>query len=194
MAAVMFSEEDVREILELFPPSRSNAGSLSPLLLSASGHGLVTLQQLQDEFLRRVTAGRFFPTISQVIADRKPEIQRISIANLATDLDVNQDVVLQLAKTEPTVVLFSGDGRMIVTKSERHSIQEELRTLMALGFVSKVQLLDNNDINTESLNSMLADFKDELIDNGDYVCSTDYKCKLSAALKDGLDRSLRETR
>lgn len=83
---------------------------------------------------------------------------------------------------------------MIVTKSERHSIQEELRTLMALGFVSKVQLLDNNDINTESLNSMLADFKDELIDNGDYVCSTDYKCKLSAALKDGLDRSLRETR
>jgi hypothetical protein len=51
----MFSNEDVRELFQAFPPSVIRPPSL---ILAASGQGFVTREQLQADFERRFNEGR----------------------------------------------------------------------------------------------------------------------------------------
>ncbi|KAF2131903.1 hypothetical protein P153DRAFT_373757 [Dothidotthia symphoricarpi CBS 119687] len=172
----MFSVEDVKDILQLLPPPQSNTGSLPSLVPSASGLGLVTLQQLQFQFQSRMTK----------------ETQRIPLLSLTLDLDVDQDVVLQLVRTQRTIALLSGDSRIIITESERQSIHEELYSLITHGLVSKSDFAKKKDIDTESLSFLLSE-SEEIVDIGEYVCSASYEHKISETLEDGLRRSLKET-
>jgi hypothetical protein len=53
----MFSDEDVRELIQLLPTK--DATTLLPsLVFSSSGRGLLTLQHLEHEFESQVTKGR----------------------------------------------------------------------------------------------------------------------------------------
>jgi hypothetical protein len=64
----MFSEDDVREILQLLPPIKEADKVLPSLLLSSGGRGLLTSQYLEDEFESQVTRGRLLrPTDSHNI-------------------------------------------------------------------------------------------------------------------------------
>jgi hypothetical protein len=58
----MFSDEDVRELIQLLP-SKDTRNSLPSLVVSSSGRGLLTLQHLEHEFETRVTEGRLRPEI-----------------------------------------------------------------------------------------------------------------------------------
>jgi hypothetical protein len=54
----MFSNDDVRELLQSFPPHGGHHGMPPSLLLTPSGQGLVTLDQVLVNYTQRVTTGK----------------------------------------------------------------------------------------------------------------------------------------
>jgi hypothetical protein len=55
--ATMFTEADVKNIFNLFPPQKT-PDFLPSLTLASSGNGFVTLQFVQAQFRSRVTKGK----------------------------------------------------------------------------------------------------------------------------------------
>jgi hypothetical protein len=54
----MFSNDDVRELFQSFPPHHGHHGMLPALLLAPSGRGIVTLDHVEADYEQRVTTGK----------------------------------------------------------------------------------------------------------------------------------------
>ncbi|KAH7381543.1 hypothetical protein BKA66DRAFT_464411 [Pyrenochaeta sp. MPI-SDFR-AT-0127] len=173
----MFSREDVREIFRLFPPSGKMSASIPSLVLSADGQGFIALPQLEARFKGCVTN----------------DTQRIPLASISRDLDVDEDVVLRLAHSPDTsIALVSADGRSIVTASEREALQKKFTSLISKEVVSNLEFRKQNDIDLESLNILFHGFDGQLITLEDHVYSRTYENDLSNAVSTLLKRSLEE--
>ncbi|RAR00334.1 hypothetical protein DDE82_007415 [Stemphylium lycopersici] len=154
----MFTESDVKSIFALFPPQTS-ADFIPQLALASSGHGFVTLQFVQAQFRSRVVK----------------DTERISLSALASDLDIDPNLVHQLVRNHPKLCLLSADQKNIITIDERDALREKLINLLSSGVQSKHDFVTQNNIWPKSLDALLADQDDEIINIDDFLCTNTYE-------------------
>ncbi|KAF1838531.1 hypothetical protein BDW02DRAFT_541568 [Decorospora gaudefroyi] len=171
----MFTENDVKNIFQLFPPPKTS-DFLPSLILSSSRHGFVTLQFVQAHFRSRVTK----------------ETQRIPLSALASELDVDQKLVLQLVRNHPKLALLSADGKSIIAIDERDAIQEKLTSLLSGAVVSKADLITQNDVDDTSLDFLLADRDREILSIDGFLCSKAYESKVMEAISSLVRQALKD--
>jgi hypothetical protein len=188
----MFSDDDAKDIFRLFPPQKSN-DFLPNLILSSGGHGFVTLVFVQAQFRSRVTKGLFFRMTDKTWAKNAPDTNRISVKSLATELDVDSDLVLQLVRTHGGLALLSADGASIITADERDIIHEEFRKSLDQGLVTKSEFAASHDIDARSVQILVDSLSEAAIRMGDQVCGAEWQNRLSSTieqmLKNGLEKA-----
>ncbi|KAF2034512.1 hypothetical protein EK21DRAFT_108125 [Setomelanomma holmii] len=176
----MFSTEDVREMLGLFPPSHSNSISLPCLIHASSGQSLVTLNHLETAFEKRVTE----------------DTSRTSISDLSDDFDVDRDVTTQLVQSRPKLALLSNAGDQVVPKVERDAIFERLLEALSNGLVERKKFALQKNVSSESV-GLLLDLQEEKLmqygDHNDCVCTEAYEAHLSYFISDYIDRVISNT-
>jgi hypothetical protein len=189
--ATMFTETDVKNIFGLFPPQKTS-DFFPSLTLSPSGNGFVTLQFVQAQFRSRVTKGKPFSSYdTSTFTDLLPDTQRISLSDLADELDVDQQLVQQLTQNHPKLALFSADGLSIITADERDALYETLTTQLFDELVSKSDFIAHHDVHVKSLEILLSDQKYELSIMRGCVYSDSYESRVATdihhLLLDGLE-------
>ncbi|KAH7405659.1 hypothetical protein DE146DRAFT_744022 [Phaeosphaeria sp. MPI-PUGE-AT-0046c] len=166
----MFSAEDVRELFQDFPPQKS----APTLLLASSGLGFVTQEKLQNEFEHRLTEAT----------------GRISVLNLAHDLDVQPEVLLDWVRHSDQRAVLSKDSKEVVSKAELNVITQSLRRSLETGIVSKIDYEASTHVDFGNLRPMLHEMASDLVYHDDYVCTQQYEKLLSEHAKDFLERSI----
>lgn len=183
----MFSTEDVREVLELFPPPTGQFASLPSLIQAASGSSFITLSHLQNAFERSVTQGTFRPIRTMAITDRSPASLPIPISDLSQELDIGHDVITHLVYSQPEMALLSHARDHVVPKVERDMICEYLNDLLSSGVVSRKDYAQGNNVDSRSVDQLLDLREDHLMYYGDHVCSEAYETMLSEHLSREID-------
>lgn len=187
----MFSASDVKNIFALFPPQETS-DFIPQFALSSRGHGFVTLQFAQAQFRSRVTKGMLF---QQILPERSlnffPETQRITLSELANELDIDESLVDQLARNHPKLCLLNADRKSIIPIDERDALRENLSGLLFSGIVSKAVFAAQHDIWLNSLDSLLADQDGEVLSIDGYVCSRAYESIISEAISSRVDQALK---
>jgi hypothetical protein len=120
--------------------------------------------------------------------------ERVSLSNLARTLDVDVDTVLRLVKAHPALVILNEDSRSIITKPERDSIQKTLVDGISTSVLSKTTFLRQHNVSVESVDILLADLQDEIIDVDGHLSSKTYDKSLADNLSKKLGESVDETR
>jgi hypothetical protein len=118
----------------------------------------------------------------------------VSLSNLARTLDVDVDTVLRLVKAHPALVILNEDSRSIITKPERDSIQKTLVDGISTSVLSKTTFLRQHNVSVESVDILLADLQDEIIDVDGHLSSKTYDRSLADNLSKKLGESVDETR
>jgi hypothetical protein len=118
----------------------------------------------------------------------------VSLSNLARTLDVDVDTVLRLVKAHPALVILNEDSRSIITKPERDSIQKTLVDGISASVLSKTTFLRQHNVSVESVDILLADLQDEIIDVDGHLSSKTYDRSLADNLSKKLGESVDETR
>jgi hypothetical protein len=118
----------------------------------------------------------------------------VSLSNLARTLDVDVDTVLRLVKAYPALVILNEDSRSIITKPERDSIQKTLIDGISTSVLSKTTFLRQHNVSVESVEILLADLQDEIIDVDGHLSSKTYDRSLADNLSKKLGESVDETR
>ncbi|KAF2797739.1 hypothetical protein K505DRAFT_372226 [Melanomma pulvis-pyrius CBS 109.77] len=178
----MLSDEDVQDIFRLIPPSKSLSSGLPSLLLLSTGTGFITSSRVLNQFNRLVES----------------ESKRLSVALLSHDLAVDPEVVLQLARASPSLALLSEDNSDIITKIQRDSIEQHLRTLVVSQIVSKATFSHENDVSIESIDALTHSggdspkLQDDLLEVDGHLLSTDYHYSVLEIMKQGLNDALRD--
>jgi hypothetical protein len=113
---------------------------------------------------------------------------------LARTLDVDVDTVLRLVKAHPALVILNEDSRSIITKPERDSIQKTLVDGISASVLSKTTFLRQHNVSVESVDILLADLQDEIIDVDGHLSSKTYDRSLADNLSKKLGESVDETR
>ncbi|KAG9378584.1 hypothetical protein A1F94_010353 [Pyrenophora tritici-repentis] len=170
----MFSPSDVKNIFALFPPQETS-DFIPQFTLSSRGHGFVTLQFAQAQFRGRVTK----------------ETQRIPLSDFASELDIDQTLVDQLARNHPKLCLLSVDRKHIIPFHERDALREKLSGLLSNGLVAKADFATQHDIWLNSLDALLADHDGEVLSIDGYVCKRSYESAISEAISSRVDQALK---
>jgi hypothetical protein len=118
----------------------------------------------------------------------------VPLSNLARTLDVDVDTVLRLVKAHSALVILNEDSRSVITKSERDSIQKTLTEGILTSVISKTTFLRQHNVSVESVDMLLADLKDEIIDVDGHLSSKTYDTSLADNLSKKLGESVDETR
>jgi hypothetical protein len=189
--ATMFTEADVKNILNLFPP-QNTPDFLPSLTLASSGNGFVTLQFVQAQFRSRVAKGR-----RQLLTHRKyllisSDSQRISTFALANEIDVDEQLVVKLVRSHPKLALLSADGKSIITADERDVLHEKIKSLVSSALLSKADFASQNDIDMKSLEILLSDQEEEVLSIEGYVCNKAYESRISKTILGMLKQALED--
>jgi hypothetical protein len=107
---------------------------------------------------------------------------------------VDVDTVLRLVKAHPALVILNEDSRSIITKPERDSIQKTLVDGISTSVLSKTTFLRQHNVSVESVDILLADLQDEIIDVDGHLSSKTYDRSLADNLSKKLGESVDETR
>lgn len=118
--------------------------------------------------------------------------ERILITKLANDLDISTSLVQQLVRSHSGLCLLSADQQSIIPIDERDATQEKLGELLSSGLHSKVDLITKYDVYPKSLDDLLADLKQEIINQDGYVCTKSYENEVSASIKYKVKQALDE--
>jgi hypothetical protein len=118
----------------------------------------------------------------------------VSLSNLARTLDVDVDTVLRLVKAHPALVILNEDSRSIITKPERDSIQKTLVDGISTSLLSKTTFLRQHNVSVESVDVLLADLQNEIINVDGHLSSKTYDRSLADNLSKKLGESVDETR
>jgi hypothetical protein len=118
----------------------------------------------------------------------------VALSNLARTLDVDVDTLLRLVKAHPALVILNEDSRSIITKPERDSIQKTLVDGISTSVLSKTTFLRQHNVSVESVDILLADLQDEIIDVDGHLSSKTYDRSLADNLSKKLGESVDETR
>lgn len=169
----MFSEEDVKEIIRLFPPPRDSE-LLPSVIPSSGGHGLITLEFTQTQFRSRVTQ----------------EPARISVDQLAVDLDVDVATIRQLVRTHSALALLSADKNRIVTTDCRKTLFQKISNQLLGGITQRSDFAAENDIDEHSVNALLADIEGEIVESDGYLFRAAYQQTVSERISELLRQSL----
>ncbi|KAE8831996.1 hypothetical protein HRS9139_06238 [Pyrenophora teres f. teres] len=170
----MFSPSDVKNIFALFPPQETS-DFIPQFTLSSRGHGLVTLQFVQAQFRGRVTKST----------------ERIPLSDLASELDIDQTLVDQLARNHPKLCLLSADRKHIISFDERDALRNTLSGLLSSGLVTKADFAKQYDVWLNSLDALLADQDGEVLSIDGYVCNRSYESAISEAIFSQVDQALK---
>ncbi|EUC41266.1 hypothetical protein COCMIDRAFT_106572 [Bipolaris oryzae ATCC 44560] len=171
----MFTENDVKSIFSLFPPQTSPE-FIPQFALASSGNGFVTLQFAQAQFRSRVTR----------------ESERISISELASDLDISTTLVHQLARSHPKLCLLSADQENIIPIDERDALQKKLADLLSSGVHSKTDFVSQHDVWPKSLDALLADQTHDITDIDGFMCARAYESEISSNITNRVKQALDE--
>lgn len=187
----MFSASDVKNLFALFPPQETS-DFIPQFALSSRGHGFVTLQFAQAQFRSRVTKGMLLQqNHSECSLTCFPEPQRILVSDLASELDIDESLVDQLARNHPKLCLLSADRKSIVPVDERDALQGNLSGLLFSGLVSKADFAAQHDVWLNSLDSLIADQDGEVLSIDGYVCNRAYESAISEAISSRVDQALK---
>lgn len=111
--------------------------------------------------------------------------RRTSVLNFSTDLNVSEETVRHLAEeNDGTLLLRSGDGRQIITKSERDAIDQELEAGVVYGLVSKEAFASKHNLSYSSLDLLIDMSEIQIIEIEGYLYSTSYDMTASGAIAD----------
>ncbi|USP82792.1 hypothetical protein yc1106_10066 [Curvularia clavata] len=171
----MFTESDIKSIFALFPPQTS-ADFVPRLSLASSGNGFVTLQFVQANFRSRVMR----------------ETERILLSEFANDLDISTTLVQQLVQSHPGLCLLSADQESIIPTSERDIVLEKLSKLLSSGLHAKADLVASYDVCSKSLDDLLTNMEQEIINIDEFLCTKSYENEISANIKSKVRQALDE--
>ncbi|KAH7109070.1 hypothetical protein B0J11DRAFT_586676 [Dendryphion nanum] len=181
----MFSKENIREASRFIPPGKGlqDAHSRPLLFLSASGQGFVTAKHARDEFERRVAT----------------ESNRISVTNLGRDLDVDSEVVLQLAEAFPTLSVFSIDNIHVIPQKVKNALEKDLQQLLETQVVSKAKFSIENDVSVHSVETLASNIQSagnagSNATHNDYIMSDTYRQALEDSVASRLHISVHESK
>ena len=105
------------------------------------------------------------------------------MSTLARDLDVSADTVSTLAEEcEGTLLLRSGNGREIITKSQRDAIKKELETGVEHGVISKDAFARKHDLSQSSLDLLINMPEIHIVEMDGHLYSTSYDMTASNAI------------
>jgi YesN/AraC family two-component response regulator len=184
----MFSDADVRELFESFPPNPGHHGMPPALLPALSGRGLITLDQVRADYAQRVTTGKRRYENRENIANIPSATKRISLLDLARDLDVSPEIVLRLIPKELKLALLSKDGSEVIPKSEHDVILEKAQQLLQHGLFSRHDFESENDVDFTTLRPILRWLDHALVFHDDLVCTPAYEKEISLKAVDCIDR------
>lgn len=104
---------------------------------------------------------------------------------LAINLDVSEETVRHLAEEcDGTLLLRSGDGRQIITKSQRDAIDQELEAGVIYGLVSKDEFARKHQLSYSSLDLLIDMSEIQILEVEGYLYSTSYDMTASGAIAD----------
>ena len=110
------------------------------------------------------------------------------MSDLATDLDIGSDIILQLVQDQPHLALLSNDNSEVVTKGERDEIYAKVQEALSQDIISRSEFAAHNRIHSKSLDLLLNDQEDQLVHYDDHLCTKAYDDKLSDEALDILNR------
>jgi hypothetical protein len=189
----MFSNEDVREIFQSYPPAAGHHGMPPSLILASSGKGLVTLERLQADFKHRMTEGKLDIHTVRSIFNWPSETRRIPVPDLAHDLDISLETLLRLLHNDSRLSLVSNNGSEVLPKKQIDAIVERVRESLSLGIVSKDEFDSQNDIGFHHLRIVLRDVEPEIKYHGDHLCTASYEKTISEQALDVINRAISNT-
>jgi hypothetical protein len=98
---------------------------------------------------------------------------------------VSEETVRHLAEeNDGTLLLRSGDGRQIITKSERDAIDQELEAGVVYGLVSKEAFASKHNLSYSSLDLLIDMSELQIIEVEGYLYSTSYEMTASGTITD----------
>lgn len=119
--------------------------------------------------------------------------QRVSISSLARDLDVSMETVRILAEEcDGTLLLHSGNGREIISKTQRDAIDQDLESGVMYGVISKDAFARKHDLSYSSLDLLIDMSETHIVEVNGYLYSTSYDMTASDAIADLLKEHLRK--
>jgi len=110
------------------------------------------------------------------------------VSDLANDLDVGSDIILQLVQDQPHLALLSNDNSEVVSKSERDEIYAKVQEALSQGITSRSKSAAHNNIHSKSLDLLLNNQEDQLVHYNDHLCTKAYDNILSDGAFDILNR------
>ncbi|KAL6712616.1 hypothetical protein ACN47E_000493 [Coniothyrium glycines] len=173
----MFTADDTRDLLRLFPPQKSDE-FLPKLILSSGGHGFVTLVYAQAQFRSRVTKST----------------QRIPLSTIATELDVDPELIVQLVRTHPGLALLSADGSSVVTVDERDRLQQEFVQRLGTGLLDTIKFAAESDIDYKSVRFLVNTAKEQSFESDRHIWSATYEESVAQTISNLLKQALDQIR
>ncbi|KAF2197681.1 hypothetical protein GQ43DRAFT_195286 [Delitschia confertaspora ATCC 74209] len=139
----MFTQEDILEIVRLFPPERviesDSLDDLPPLILSLSGEVFLTQKHVLHKFNQAVQSNA----------------SRIPVSSLSQELSVDHEVILKLVRASPELVFFSADSKRIITKMDRDALWTQVQNMSYKRPVELETFAKDNDISLQSLEASI---------------------------------------
>lgn len=120
------------------------------------------------------------------------ETERISISELASDLDISTTLVHQLARSHPKLCLLSKDQENIIPIDERDALQQKLADLLSCGVHSKADFVSQHDMWPKSLDALLADQTHDIVNIDGFVCKGAYEKETSSNITSRVRQALDE--
>jgi hypothetical protein len=114
---------------------------------------------------------------------RVPETQRIPISALANDLDIDRLLVHQLVRNHPKLCFFSANEESIIPVDERDTIADKATSLLSSGLVSKADFGVQHDVSSKSLDFLLSNQDNDVLETNGYVYTQAYAHKIVDMLK-----------
>jgi hypothetical protein len=135
-----------------------------------------------------------YQTVITTFADLRPETRRLPVSDLASELDVHQTLVLQLARNHPKLALISSDSTTIITLHERDALQEKLSQLLDHGMVLRAEFATQNRLHSDSLQNLLREHTHHILTLDDYIYTKAYEDCILENLSRLLQESLNDVK
>jgi hypothetical protein len=101
------------------------------------------------------------------------------VSELASVLNIDSEIIIQLAQDQSRIALLSRDNSQIIPKAELAAIAARLREDVAVGLVSTTQFAVDSNVSLSSLDTLLKYQEDWIVHYDDYVCSQEYDDKIA---------------
>ncbi|KAL5114919.1 hypothetical protein ACEQ8H_007166 [Pleosporales sp. CAS-2024a] len=170
----MFSVEDIREIIQSFPPKPAHDDSPASLVLRSSGCGFITLQQLRADYESRIGN----------------ETRRVPMLQLAEDLDAPMEILrFFIRKGPPPLVFLSIDESEVIPSQETEAIIEKLRDSLGTQIIAQSTFEQDYSISFTTLHSRLWNRLNDMILVDNHICSRAYQEAVSEQARSIVQRA-----